>query len=122
MVKDFPKLADLNLARFTDGNFGLHGAMDEARIQRGTSSDNWVWASYMTVAANGTFESYSAVAGTAAGISIQLINGKPVLSWGQGTLESAPDITGPYSPVNNAPSPYTVPITGPRQFFRVKLR
>jgi hypothetical protein len=50
---------------------------------------------YMTVADNRTFESYSAVAGTTAGVNIQLMNGTVVLSWDQGTLESAPNVTGP---------------------------
>ena len=122
VVKDFTTLGDLELARFTDANFGLHGAMDEARIQQGTSSDNWLWASYMTVAANSQFETYTGVGGSGATVNIQETNGSPVLTWSQGTLESAPAVTGPYTPVNGAQSPYTVPVSGPQQFYRVKVQ
>ena len=43
-----------------------------------------------------------------------------VLTWTTGTLESAPDVTGPWTPVPNASSPATVPITGPRRFYRLQ--
>ena len=36
--------------------------MDEARIQAGVQSSNWIWASWATVASNSTFENYSTVA------------------------------------------------------------
>jgi hypothetical protein len=124
VVKDFTTLADLNLARFLDNNFGLHGAMDEARIQQGVSSANWIWASYMTVAGNSSFQTYTDVSGSSnnGDLTIQESNGSLVLSWSQGTLQSATSVTGPYAPVNGAQSPYTVPVSGPQQFYRVKVR
>lgn len=47
--------------------------------------------------------------------------GNLVLTWtGGGTLQSADDITGPWTDVAGATSPRTVPITGARKFYRLK--
>ena len=47
--------------------------------------------------------------------------GNLVLSWPQGTLVSSANVTGPYTPVAGSPtSPYIVPKTAPRQFYRVQ--
>jgi hypothetical protein len=46
--------------------------------------------------------------------------GNMVLSWPTGTLLSATNVQGPYFIVNGASSPYTVPKTAPRQFYRVQ--
>jgi hypothetical protein len=43
------------------GNTFFDGAMDETRIHAGIESSNWVWASWMTVAQNASFQSYSNV-------------------------------------------------------------
>jgi hypothetical protein len=61
IVKTFANNSDLNLGRFTNGTFYYTGLMDEARIQSGIVSSNWVWANWMTVASNTTFASYSEV-------------------------------------------------------------
>jgi len=58
---DFPTNNDVNFARFTDGFFAFKGLMDEARIQQGLASSNWVWASWMNVASNSTWQNYSTV-------------------------------------------------------------
>jgi uncharacterized repeat protein (TIGR03803 family) len=43
------------------------------------------------------------------------------LTWtGAGTLESASDVQGPWTPLPNAMSPYTVQTTGVRQFYRLR--
>ncbi|HWY75561.1 MAG TPA: LamG-like jellyroll fold domain-containing protein, partial [Verrucomicrobiae bacterium] len=53
-------------------------------------------------------------------LTLKRISGNNVqLSWPSGTLQSAPNVTGPYTSLTNT-SPYTNIITGPRQFFRVK--
>ena len=45
-----------------------------------------------------------------------------ILSWeGAGTLESADDVTGPWSAVAGATSPRTVTPSGTRKFYRLKL-
>ena len=57
----FPNQTPVNLGRITNNVYYLKGTMDEARIQAGVQSSNWVWASWATVASNSTFENYSAV-------------------------------------------------------------
>jgi len=42
------------------------------------------------------------------------------LTWSLGTLMSSPSAAGPYQPVANATSPYTLPLTGPAQFYRLQ--
>lgn len=50
---------------------------------------------------------------------IALQNGQVVIEF-TGTLQSAPEITGPWSDVPNASSPYMITPTGKRQFFRAR--
>ena len=117
----FANLADVNLGRFTDGSFWMHGIMDEARIRSGISSSNWVWADYMTVAQNASFQSYSAVSSSLVTLNFEVANGKLVLSWPNGTLLQAPAVTGPWT-TNNVASPFTNSMTGTKQFYRVMVR
>ena len=44
------------------------------------------------------------------------------LSWPQGTLLQAENLTGPWAPVPNALSPYSLTPAGPSMFFRVLLQ
>ncbi len=54
-------------------------------------------------------------------LNIQNINlGKPQLNWGYGILQSATNATGPYSDISNTAPPYTIPMTNPQQFYRVR--
>jgi len=96
--------------------------MDEARIRSDISSSNWIWASYMTVASNSLFSTYAPVASSLVTLNYQTINGKLVLNWSAGTLQSAPNVTGTYTNVTGATSPYTNNATAGRQFFRVQVR
>lgn len=45
-----------------------------------------------------------------------------ILSWSdaRAVLQSAPAVTGPYTDVPGASSPYTVPLTGSQQYFRLR--
>jgi hypothetical protein len=56
-------------------------------------------------------------------LDIQPSGNAMVLSWANATfgLQSAPAITGTFTNVPGATSPYTNPITGLQQFFRLKL-
>jgi hypothetical protein len=81
VVKTFANNADLNLGRFTNGTLYFTGSMDEARIQTGTVSSNWVWANWMTVASNATFESYSSVTQQSPALSVSLNGAALVLQW-----------------------------------------
>jgi hypothetical protein len=40
------------------------GRIDEARLQQGTASPNWIWASWMTMASNSVFSSYQIQSGS----------------------------------------------------------
>jgi hypothetical protein len=55
-------------------------------------------------------------------LNLQLINGTVVLSWSNPTfrLQAAPTVTGVYSNVAGATSPYTNALTGSQEFFRLK--
>jgi hypothetical protein len=46
------------------------GRIDEARIQQGTASANWIWASWMTMASNSAFSSYQIQSGTSGGTTV----------------------------------------------------
>jgi hypothetical protein len=58
--------------------------------------------------------------------SIPILNavqqGSKVLIWwtGTGTLQSAPALSGPWSDVQNATNPLTIPSTGPTQFYHLR--
>jgi hypothetical protein len=117
----FTNYADVNLGRFTDGSFAIHGIVDEARIRSGISSPNWVWAEYMNVAQNSAFESYGPAVTSLVTINAHLIGGKLVLSWPSGTLLQAPTIKGPWT-TNNVSSPYTNSPSLPQQYYRVIVR
>jgi hypothetical protein len=39
----------------------LKGVLDEARIESGVCSSNWIWASWATVASNTNLQNYSSV-------------------------------------------------------------
>lgn len=42
------------------------------------------------------------------------------VSWDGGTLESAPAVTGPWTPVSGATSPYITPATEAARFYRAR--
>ncbi|HTB85183.1 MAG TPA: DUF2341 domain-containing protein [Candidatus Sulfotelmatobacter sp.] len=61
---DFATNEEVYLGQFAGSAFPFNGLIDEARIRGATNSANWVWASYMTVAQNSSFQSNSAVTTT----------------------------------------------------------
>lgn len=122
VITDFPTNTDMNLGRFNSGSFALNGLIDEARIHAGLDDANWTWASYMTVAQNASFESYSAVSSSAVTLNIQRSGNSIILSWSQGTLQSANAVNGQYNNVAGATSPYTNTVSGANQFYRVRVQ
>jgi hypothetical protein len=54
-------------------------------------------------------------------LSIQKVGANVLLTWPQGTLLEATNITGPYQ-TNNSLSPYTFGPTGTAKYFRVKVQ
>jgi hypothetical protein len=55
-------------------------------------------------------------------VSIQKMGGNVVLTWPQGMLQEATNITGPWTTNNSATSPYTNAPTAPRKFYRVQVQ
>lgn len=56
-------------------------------------------------------------------MSIQASGGQAIISWlpPNGVLQSASSVTGTYGDIIGSTSPYTNPISGPQQFFRVRI-
>ncbi|HWF17831.1 MAG TPA: LamG domain-containing protein, partial [Verrucomicrobiae bacterium] len=102
------------------GNLYFNGLMDEPRIENGVRSPAWVWASWATVASS-NFSTYACVVPAAVTLHCQPGNGQLVLTWTTGTLQSAPAVSGPYTDISNATSPYPLVPSGIQQFFRVRI-
>jgi hypothetical protein len=51
--------------------------------------------------------------------SVTLVGNNLVLTWTSGVLEEADDVMGPWQPVPNATSPYSVPVSGAHKFYRL---
>ena len=54
-------------------------------------------------------------------LSIAKSGNQVVLTWPMGTLQQAPSVTGTYTNMVGATSPYTNAISGPQGFFRIKV-
>ena len=103
----------------------LYGAADEARIEAVTRSPGWVWASYATVAPAASFSTCTNLVSTYVAdktLHYSVVNGKLVLSWAQGTLQSCSTVNGTYTDMVGAPNPSTISPTGTAQFFRLKIQ
>jgi hypothetical protein len=82
IAADFPNQTGVNFGRLTNSVYFLKGTLDEARIESGICSSNWIWASWATVAANSTLENYSAVTQQTPGLTIGTnAGGGALLSW-----------------------------------------
>jgi hypothetical protein len=66
--------------------------------------------------------SYDAVAPPVVTLTIQYSSGNLILTWPAGTLQSAPAVTGPYTNMTGAASPYTLAPSDAQQYFRVKVQ
>ena len=75
----------------------------------------------LTVAQNSTFANYSAVNSSIVAITFQKTGNQLTLTWPTGTLQSAPQVNGPYTDVAGATSPYPINTTGGQQFYRVRV-
>jgi len=64
---------------------------------------------------------YSGTVTPVVSLTVQQIGGNVVLTWPQGTLLEANEVTGPYT-TNNASSPYTNAPTAPRKFYQVIVK
>jgi len=55
-------------------------------------------------------------------LSITKVGGNVVLTWPAGTLQQSPTVTGNYTNVLGATSPYTNSVSGAQSFFRIKVQ
>jgi hypothetical protein len=82
VVQDFVNNADLNFGRFTNSALYFTGALDEARIQSGVQSSNWIWTSWATVASNSALQNYSPVTQQPPALTIGVgVGNGTILSW-----------------------------------------
>jgi hypothetical protein len=111
---------------FDTGRFGcgyffgdpdLTGSIDEIRIYAGVLTSNDVANSFG--AGPNTLPSLGSA--PKIKISITVSNSQPVLSWPLGSLEQADQLTGPWTTVSNAQSPYVLAPSHSKQFFRARL-
>ncbi|HWI55761.1 MAG TPA: DUF2341 domain-containing protein, partial [Bacillota bacterium] len=103
------------------GTLPFNGLMDEVRIESGVRSPAWVRASWATVA-NGAFATYGPIVPPAVTLNYRANNGQLVLTWTTGTLQSAPSVTGPYTDMTGAFSPYAVVPSSAQRYFRVRVQ
>jgi hypothetical protein len=83
-------------------------------VQAGTSS--WFWA----IDNWGVYSVPSLVNQLPGTLTATLVNGQPTISWtGSGTLQSAADLSGPWTTVANPSNPLKVSPTGAREFYRL---
>jgi hypothetical protein len=54
--------------------------------------------------------------------SIQRSSSNLIFNWAYGTLEFAPNLSGPWNSINEATSPWTNTPAGPQEFYRVQLQ
>lgn len=94
-------------------NVQFIGQLDEVAIY--TNAFNEADAQLHYAAAGGQYVS------PAFSIQARQEAGKIILTWPNGTLLSADEVNGTYTPVPGATSPYTNAITGNRKFFRAQM-
>jgi hypothetical protein len=66
--------------------------------------------------------SYQAVTPPVVTLNIQYSASQVILTWPVGTLQSAPAVTGPYTDMTGAASPYPLAPSGTQQYFRVRIQ
>lgn len=94
-----------------DGNFFFPGGIDEVAIYSTPLTAEQVVSHYLA----GTPPSLAPSPLQAARNGAEVI-----LTWTLGALQSAPTVTGPWSPVTPSASPYTVTPENPAAFYRLK--
>ncbi len=91
----------------------LSGNIDEFRVYIGALPAYQIAANYK----NGP-----AIVAPAAGLTIGSAGGNVTVSWVTGTLQAAGNVTGTYTNVPGATSPYTTPANAPQLFYRVQIQ
>jgi hypothetical protein len=92
-----------------NGNYWFNGVVDEVAFYDQVLSEDRIWAHYLVAQP------------AAPTLEIRRDQGNVVLTWANGTLQEAPEVTGAtWVDVSEANSPLTVSPTGDRKFYRVK--
>src|SRR5437899_8409531 len=99
------------------GDPDLRGSIDELRIYAGVLTTNDVANSFQA----GPDTLYTIGSAPKIKISIGVSGTQPILSWPIGILQQASEVTGPWTTVSNAVSPYAPPTSVSKQFYRVRL-
>ncbi|HVV00585.1 MAG TPA: LamG-like jellyroll fold domain-containing protein, partial [Verrucomicrobiae bacterium] len=107
---DFANTGMLALGEVTNGSYHIDGVIDEARVENGTRSADWIRASWMTVSSNTDFQEYSAAIPQLPVLSAQPRgNGELSVSWPASavgfTLFTTTNLTPPvvWQPGTNQP-------------------
>lgn len=129
---NFSSHASLRLGQFVDGLFPLKGSLDEARIESTSRSAAWIHATWLTVASNNTFTTYSTVQRHTPTLAVEPNQNQLTIRWPEEpagfslTTSSNPNTPHPWSTVTPAPTltnnhwQLTLPITeNPQQFYRL---
>ena len=105
VATDFPTQTGINLGRFTNSTLWFKGTLDEVRIANAARSSNWVWASWMTAAANTSFQNYSAVNPRPA-LAVVPAGGGLTVSW-----PASSGVFALFTTTNVSPPATWVPVT-----------
>ncbi len=128
---DFANQATLNLGRFTNNTFYFRGSIDEARIEPGIRSPEWILANWLAGSSSG-LQPVSSAVNPAPTLSISMVEGIPALSWpasaGAFVVFMTTNLLPPtfWSPVASPPTylggHWEVPVnsTQARAFFRLQ--
>ncbi|HXP60712.1 MAG TPA: hypothetical protein VN829_09485, partial [Dongiaceae bacterium] len=81
-------------------------------------------AAFTTLNAGGSTNLVTGTTPTPPPVTLKLatVANQVQLSWTSGTLQTAVQLTGPYTNITGAVSPYTLPLSGTARFFRVQVQ
>jgi len=98
-----------NSSNNNDGTRNFNGIIDEVALYLQTLTPSQI------------LQLYNSGGQPIVTLTIQQSGPNVILSWPQGTLLEANEVTGPYT-TNSATSPYTTTPSGARKFYRVIIR
>jgi uncharacterized repeat protein (TIGR03803 family) len=116
---NFYNFTALASGKNSDGSAPRAGLISSGNILYGTASGGGGSGNGAVFALN--LNSSTSTPTNPIPLTIQLAGNAVVLSWTNSTfaLQSAPAVTGTYTNVSSATTPYTNPISGAQQFFRL---